>query len=158
VPAEKSILRLREIKVTRLDFMVILLGWSLAGRAFPAFRVSIYAPNPEPNLNTRTVIFRQNPGVASDSPFLPRAMLHSLTFQGVAQKMPYFVYSVGPGKRLEHLDTFPKYREAREYVRNHRGQEDQDPEVLIRMMHANNQAEAEKLLLAPRDNRIIGDD
>ena len=72
--------------------------------------------------------------------------------------MPYFVYKIFPGNQLEYLDTFAKYRDAKQLVFTRRKAEPEASEVVIRMMHAKNQAEAERLLTAPRDDRVIGDD
>ena len=71
--------------------------------------------------------------------------------------MPYFVYNIqDKPKKLEHLETFAKYREAKEFVREKRA-ESGDIES-IRMIFARNDVEAEKLLKAPRDERVIGED
>lgn len=70
--------------------------------------------------------------------------------------MPYFVYRIKGQRQLEHLETFPKYRDARNYVRETRESEgDVDS---IRMIFAKNDVEAEKLLSTPRDERVIGED
>jgi hypothetical protein len=71
--------------------------------------------------------------------------------------MPYFVYNIQEKpKKLEHLETFAKYREAKEFVRAKRA-ESGDIES-IRMIFARNDVEAEKLLKAPREERVIGED
>lgn len=70
--------------------------------------------------------------------------------------MPYFVYKIKEPRSLEHLETFAKYREARSYVRELR-QSENNVEG-IRMIFAKNEIEAEKLLLAPREERVIGED
>jgi hypothetical protein len=70
--------------------------------------------------------------------------------------MPYFVYKVQKPRSLEHLQTFEKYPEAKTYVREQRqaaGEVDS-----IRMIFAKNTIEAEKLLLTPREERVIGED
>ena len=72
--------------------------------------------------------------------------------------MPYFIYRIQSERKLEKIDAFPKYREAKEMIRTIRSQEDSEADTLIRMIFANNQTEAEQLLRAPRDDRIIGDD
>lgn len=71
--------------------------------------------------------------------------------------MPYFVYRITPGNKLEHIETFEKYREAKLKVNELRKTEQEDPDVVCRMIHATNKSNAEKLLLIPRDERIIGD-
>ena len=71
--------------------------------------------------------------------------------------MPYFVYRIQEKPRkLDHLETFPAYKEAKVYVREQRKQSD-DVES-IRMIFARNDIEAEKLLTAPREERVIGED
>ncbi|MEN8213080.1 MAG: hypothetical protein ABFR19_01845 [Pseudomonadota bacterium] len=71
--------------------------------------------------------------------------------------MPYFVYRVQEKPRkLDHLETFSSYREARSYVREQRQQNDEVETV--RMIFARNDIEAEKLLSTPRDERVIGED
>lgn len=78
--------------------------------------------------------------------------------------MPYFVYyvTVNPAnntKHLEYIDTRENYKEARALTRETRGaMEDKGPNRDCRMIFAKNQVEAEKLLSAPREERIIGED
>lgn len=71
--------------------------------------------------------------------------------------MPYFVYRIAPGNKLEYTKTFEKYREAKVKVNELRKSEPEDSDVVCRMIHATNKSNAEKLLLIPRDERIIGD-
>ncbi len=73
-------------------------------------------------------------------------------------KMPYFVYRISEPRKLEHMDTKENYREARELVRSLRSNSDIVAIESIRMIFANNPAEAEKLLSVPRDERVIGED
>jgi hypothetical protein len=78
--------------------------------------------------------------------------------------MPYFVYYVRQEagktvKSLEYLDVFENYRDARARARKERAElaeakKDKD----CRMIFAKNQVEAEKLLSAPREERVIGED
>jgi hypothetical protein len=72
--------------------------------------------------------------------------------------MPYFVYRIHPNNRVENIDILEKYREAKLMVRELWAKEEKDSGVVVRMIFAETQGEAEKLLSAPRDNRIIGDD
>jgi hypothetical protein len=72
--------------------------------------------------------------------------------------MPYFVYRVAAPSQLIHVDTKERYQDARMLVRTLRealvpGTGDQ-----YRMVFANHQAEAERLLSTPRDERVIGED
>ncbi len=79
--------------------------------------------------------------------------------------MPYFVYNIvehpeSGVKKLTYLDSYPDYRAAREHVRKERDRliDAKDTEVLCRLVHAKNDVAAEKLLSAPRDDRIIAGD
>ena len=78
--------------------------------------------------------------------------------------MPYFVYyvTINPAtntKTLEHIDTKDSYREARTLARDTRAQMDRsNPNRECRMIFAKNDVEAEKLLSAPREERVIGED
>jgi hypothetical protein len=71
--------------------------------------------------------------------------------------MPYFVYRIEPDNKLEYIDNYEKYREAKLKVNELRKGERADSKIVCRMIHAANKQNAEKLLLAPRDDRIIGD-
>ncbi len=71
--------------------------------------------------------------------------------------MPYFVYRIQEKPRkLDHMETLSSYKEAKVYVREQR-QQSNDVES-IRMIFARNDIEAEKLLITPRDERVIGED
>jgi hypothetical protein len=72
--------------------------------------------------------------------------------------MPYFVYRITQPLRLTHVDTKERYQDARALVRSLREAQPQSPEDFYRMVHANNRAEAERLLSTPRDERVIGED
>ena len=75
--------------------------------------------------------------------------------------MPYFVYRIieqDKQKELEHLDTFTKYQEAKQAVRSKRADKAEDDPADYRMIFAKNEVEAETLLKAPRDERVIGED
>ena len=78
--------------------------------------------------------------------------------------MPYYVYYVeqqeaADRKILEHLETFDNFKAARTLARSKR-------EALraagstrdCRLIFAKNQTEAEKLLSAPREERVVGED
>lgn len=72
--------------------------------------------------------------------------------------MPYFVYRIQEKPRkLDHLQTFASYKEAKVYVREQRQQSEEEVES-IRMIFARNDIEAEKLLNTPREERVIGED
>lgn len=71
--------------------------------------------------------------------------------------MPYFVYRIqDKPRKLDHLETFASYKDAKAYVRESRQQSDDIESV--RMIFARNDIEAEKLLITPRDERVIGED
>lgn len=72
--------------------------------------------------------------------------------------MPYFVYKITPPLQLDHLDTFDRYQDARALVRGHRQEEDPASGVHYRLVFARQQAEAERILSTPRDERVIGED
>ena len=71
--------------------------------------------------------------------------------------MPYFVYRIqDKPRKLDHLETFSSYKEAKSYVREQRqaGGEIEN----VRMIFARNDSEAEKLLITARDELVIGAD
>jgi hypothetical protein len=72
--------------------------------------------------------------------------------------MPFFVYKISPPLELTYLDTRDKYKEARTLVRNLREGLSSGDDIQIRMVFAKERAEAERLLSAPRDDRVIGED
>ncbi len=76
--------------------------------------------------------------------------------------MPYFTYEVithpeSGARLLKHIETYPKYREAKNRVKEERDNNpERDPQE-FRLVFAKNTVEAEKLLSIPRDERVIGD-
>ncbi len=78
--------------------------------------------------------------------------------------MPYFVYFIeqpadGSKKVLEHLQTFDDYKSARALARERRAElKTQSSTRDCRLIFAKNQIEAEKLLSAPREERVVGED
>lgn len=77
--------------------------------------------------------------------------------------MPYFVYHITirpeTGKKdLQHLQTFDNYKEARGFARERRATLTELADQDCRMIFAKNQTEAEKLLSAPREERVVGED
>ena len=72
--------------------------------------------------------------------------------------MPYYIYRVTPPNRLEQIESHENYRQAKERIRKLWTEIESGSEVVIRMIYAETQGEAERLLLIPRDDRIIGDD
>ena len=72
--------------------------------------------------------------------------------------MPYFVYRIAPSLQLTHIDTKDLYQDAREIVRDLRERSTETDQDDYRLIFAEHQAVAEKLLSKPRDGRIIGED
>lgn len=77
--------------------------------------------------------------------------------------MPYFIYYVtyNPAtniKKLEYIETKDNFKAARALAREHRAEMNGDTNVECRLIFARNQTEAEKLLSAPREERVIGED
>ncbi|WP_456377478.1 hypothetical protein [Thiolapillus sp.] len=76
--------------------------------------------------------------------------------------MPYFTYEVishpeSGAKLLTHIETYPKYRDAKMRVKEERDKHPQRDPQEFRLVFAKNTVEAEKLLSIPRDERVIGD-
>lgn len=71
--------------------------------------------------------------------------------------MPYFVYQISPQRKLTYIDTHTRYKDARAQVRQLREQQGTAGDD-IRMIFAQQQSEAERLLSTPRDERVIGED
>lgn len=77
--------------------------------------------------------------------------------------MPYFVYYVttladSSKKSLQHVETFDAFKAARTLARERRAELSGDDGRDCRLIFAKNQAEAEKLLSAPREERVVGED
>ncbi len=77
--------------------------------------------------------------------------------------MPYFIYYVthNPAtntKKLEYIDTQDNFKAARILARERRTEMAEEPQTECRLIYAKTQIEAEKLLSAPREERVIGED
>ena len=72
--------------------------------------------------------------------------------------MAYFVYNIFPNKKLELLDEYDTYREARDNVRDRRKQLDKNAEHTVRLVHAKHTDEAERLLTTKREARPAGEE
>lgn len=72
--------------------------------------------------------------------------------------MPYFVYRVSPQRFLKYLEHFDAYKEAREYARGLRAQQDASDLDTIKLIFAKEQAEAEALLKTKREHEPSEDD
>lgn len=71
--------------------------------------------------------------------------------------MPYFIYRITPENKLTSLGSKTNYRQAKEEVRQLRKNSDTTGDD-FRLMFASSEAEAEKLLLTPREKPVQGDD
>jgi len=72
--------------------------------------------------------------------------------------MPYYIYKVHPPKRLEHIDAFDAYREAKIFTREQRKVLTSDDDYTIRMIFAPSKEHAERLLKEVREARPLGED
>lgn len=77
--------------------------------------------------------------------------------------MPYFVFHIThqpdtSAKTIKHLETFSDYKEARQFARDGRAGLDKGSNEDVRLIFAKNLVEAEKLMSAPREERVIGED
>lgn len=72
--------------------------------------------------------------------------------------MPYYVYKIHPSKRLEYVDEFEAYREARVLARGMRKSLTPDDEHSVRMIFAPGRDQAERLLSEVREARPLGED
>lgn len=72
--------------------------------------------------------------------------------------MAYYVYKVFANKRLEYLDVFEGYREARVFTRARRAALENGDEFTVRMIFASGREQAERLLKEVREARPLGED
>ena len=72
--------------------------------------------------------------------------------------MAYYVYKVFANKRLEYLDEFEGYREARVFTRARRAELGSGDDVAVRMIFAPDREHAERLLKEVREARPLGED
>lgn len=78
--------------------------------------------------------------------------------------MPYFVYYIAQHadqdrKTLEFVDKFDSFKEARGLARDRRAELRTAGDARdCRLIFAKNETEAEKLLSAPREERVVGED
>lgn len=72
--------------------------------------------------------------------------------------MPYFVYRIEsrPIKLLKKLEAFDSFGQASGYAKEARAELSGD--VLIKVIFAENELQAEDLLSSPREAKIIGGD
>jgi hypothetical protein len=72
--------------------------------------------------------------------------------------MPYFVYEIFPPRRLQLVDSFEGYREARSRARALRAALVADAEQSVRVIHAQTTEEATRLLMEVREPRPLGEE
>ena len=72
--------------------------------------------------------------------------------------MPYYIYEIIPPKRLELVDSFDGYRDARTRARTLRATLGTDAEQTVRVIYAQNTEEAARLLLEVREPRPLGEE
>ena len=72
--------------------------------------------------------------------------------------MPYYVYEIFPPRRLELVDGFAAYREARIRARALRAALGTDAEQSVRVIYAQSTEEATRLLTEAREPRPLGEE
>lgn len=72
--------------------------------------------------------------------------------------MPYYVYEIFPPKRLELVDGFAGYREARTRARALRAALGADAEQSVRVIYARSTEDAARLLTETREPRPLGEE
>jgi len=72
--------------------------------------------------------------------------------------MPYYIYKIHPPKRLEHIQEFDTYRDAKTYTREQRKSLAPEDDYTIRMIFAPSKEHAERLLKEVREARPLGED
>ncbi|MDX1432909.1 MAG: hypothetical protein R3286_10715 [Gammaproteobacteria bacterium] len=72
--------------------------------------------------------------------------------------MPYYVYEIHPARRLEYVDEFEAYRDARVLARGMRKALTPADEHSVRIIFAPGREQAERLLREVREARPLGED
>lgn len=72
--------------------------------------------------------------------------------------MAYFVYRIFSNRRLEYVDQFDAYREAKVFTRARRQELKPDDDWTVRMIFAPGRDQAERLLMEVREARPLGED
>lgn len=72
--------------------------------------------------------------------------------------MAYYVYKVYPPKRLEYVDDFETYKDAKSLARGMRKDLTPQDDYMVRMIFAPNGEQAERLLKEVREARPLGED
>ncbi len=74
--------------------------------------------------------------------------------------MPYFVYKIAPGvskivKNLEPLDNFEKFKDAKNFAKEKRQQENAEDNNIYKVIFAENSIDAEEKLQEQREESIV---
>jgi len=72
--------------------------------------------------------------------------------------VPYYVYEIFPPRRLELVDGFAAYREARSRARALRAALGADAEQSVRVIYARSTEDATRLLTETREPRPLGEE
>ncbi len=72
--------------------------------------------------------------------------------------MPYFVYKILPGKRLELVNQHDSYQDARAQARDMRAAITAEDDYGVRVILANHPSEAERLITTERPAQLTGED
>ena len=74
--------------------------------------------------------------------------------------MPYFIYKIAPGiskivKNIEPLADFEKFKDAKNFAKENRQQEDADSGNTFKVIFAENSIDAEEKLQQQREETIV---
>lgn len=69
--------------------------------------------------------------------------------------MPYFVYKIHSGKRLEQMTQFESFEEAKTFAREHRASLAPEDDYIVKIIFAKDTEEAEKELTRHREAPIL---
>ncbi len=72
--------------------------------------------------------------------------------------MPYFVYRISPERKLTLIETFAKFKQAKDLARSLRAQQATDDRNVVRMIFAEDPKKAQLLLSDKRTAKTDGDD
>ncbi len=72
--------------------------------------------------------------------------------------MPYYIYKIHAPKRLEYVDEFDAYGEAKLFTRAKRRKLTLEDAFTVRMIFAPSREQAERLLSEVREARPLGED
>lgn len=74
--------------------------------------------------------------------------------------MPYFVYKIAPGvskivKNIEPLENFEKFKDAKNFAKEKRQQENAEDSNIYKVIFAENSIDAEEKLQEQREDTIL---